>query len=133
MRRGIFRLVRARELILKPKTVTKAGEWKTGKMTRNAFPLSRTRNLQLGSRWTWRVDILEIDRVECRLLTAFDPLKQSFVAWLSYQRGDGYAIVARLEYHGSEPGMHCHATCDAVSETPVGIVKPFGTRLPAEI
>jgi hypothetical protein len=120
--------VRARELILKPKTVTKAGEWKTGKMTRSAFPLSRTRAFQLGVRWTWRVDVLEIDRVECRLLTAFEPLKQGFIAWLSYQRGDSYAVVARLEFHGAEPGSHCHATCDSISETPTGIVKPFGTQ-----
>jgi hypothetical protein len=121
--------VRARELILKPKTVTKAGEWKTGKMTRNAFPLSPARSFRLGASWTWRIDVLEIDRVECRLLTAFDPLKQRFMAWLSYQRGDSYTVIARLEFHASEPGLHCHAACDRpVHETPVGIVKPFGTR-----
>jgi hypothetical protein len=79
--------MRARELILKPKKVTKAGDWKTGKMTRNAFPLSRTRNFILGVRWTWRVDVLEIDGIECRLLTAFEPAKHSFLAWLSYKRG----------------------------------------------
>lgn len=128
MRCGTVRAMRARELILKHKTVTKAGEWKTGKMARNAFPLSRGRNFQLGVKWSWRVDILEIDHVECRLLTAFEPSKQGFVAWLSYQRGDAYAVVARLEFHGSEPGLHCHASCDAVSDIRAGVVKPFGTR-----
>lgn len=120
--------MRVRELILKPKIVAKAGGWKTGKMARNAFPLSRTRSYQLGVRWTWRVDLLEIDRVECRLLTAFEPQKHGFIALLSYQRGDSYAVIARLEFHGSEPGLHCHASCDAVSGTPVGVVKPFGVR-----
>jgi hypothetical protein len=120
--------VRAREMILKPKIVIKAGEWKTGRIDRNAFPLTPARAFRTGARWTWRVDVLEIDRVECRLLRAFEPRKQGFIAWLSYQRGDSYVVVARLEFHGSEPGLHCHATCDPVSETPAGIVKPFGTR-----
>jgi len=120
--------VRPRDLILKPKTVTKAGEWKTGKMARTAFPLSRTRNIQLGVRWTWRVDILDIDGVEGRLLTAFEPSKQGFLGWLSYQRGDSYIVIARLEFHGSEPGLHCHASCDDLGTLSVAIVKPPGTR-----
>jgi hypothetical protein len=120
--------MRVRELLRKPKTITKAGEWKTGKMTRNAFPLSRTRNFILGVRWTWRVDILDVDGVECRLLTAFEPSKHTFIAWLSYQRGPAYVLAARLEFHGHEPGLHCHAPCDDLDELPAGVVKPFGTR-----
>jgi hypothetical protein len=124
--------MRARELISGPKILTKAGDWKTGKMTRNAFPLSRTRNFQLGVRWTWRVDMLEIDGNECRLLTAFEPSKNGFLAWLSYRRGDSYTMVARLEFHGSEPGLHCHSSCDDLHNVQVGVVKPYpSVRLPS--
>lgn len=120
--------MRARGMLRKPKVVSKAGEWKSGKMTRNAFPLSRTRNFILGVRWTWRVDVLDHQGVECRLLTAFEPAKQSFIAWLSYKRGDSYVLAARLEYHGHEPGLHCHASCDDLHSLPVGVVKPYGTQ-----
>jgi len=50
--------------------------------------LSPARNFRLGARSNWRVSILEIDPVECRLLAAFESLKQGFLAWLSYQRDD---------------------------------------------
>lgn len=95
---GKVRAVRAKELLLKPKTITKAGEWKTGKMARNAFPLSRARSFQLGMKWSWRVDILEIDHVECRLLIAFEPSKHGFIAWLSYQRGDDMRLSRALNF-----------------------------------
>jgi hypothetical protein len=120
--------MRVRDLVRKPKTISKPGEWKAGKMSRNAFPLSRTRNFILDVRWTWRVDILDVQGVECRLLTAFEPSKQTFVAWLTLRRGSAYVVVARLEFHGHEPGLHCHACCDDVHDLPTGVVKPFGVR-----
>jgi hypothetical protein len=124
-------VMRARQLILQPKKLVKAGDWKTGKMAKNAFPLSRTRNFQLGVRWTWRVDILEIDGNECRLLTAFEPSKNGFLAWLSFKRGDAYTMVARLEFHGHEPGLHCHSSCDDLHNVQIGVVKPYpSVRLP---
>jgi hypothetical protein len=124
-------VMRARQLIQRPKVLIKAGDWKAGKMTRNAFPMSRTRNFQLGVRWIWRVDVLEIDGTECRLLTAFEPSKNGFLAWLSYRRGDSYTMVARLEFHGSEPGLHCHASCDDLHNVQTGVVKPYpSVRLP---
>lgn len=123
--------MRVRQLLRKPKTVVEAGQWRSGKMTRNAFPLSRTRNFVLGVRWNWRVDVLDADGTECRLLTAFEPSKHTFIAWLSYQRGAAYVLAARLEYHGHEPGLHCHACCDELHDIPAGVVKPFGTvRVP---
>lgn len=123
--------VRARELILKPKSITKPGEWKTRRIPRGQFPLGRGRYFQLGTRWSWRVDILAVDGVECRLLTAFEPSKESFLAWLTYRRGTSYVVVARLEMHGAEPGLHCHASCAPVSQLPEGVVKPFGVlRVP---
>ena len=124
-------VMRARQLLLRPNVLMKAGDWKTGTMTRNAFPLSRTRNFQLGVRWTWRVDILEIEGTECRLLTAFESSKNNFLGWFSYRRGDTYTMVARLEFHGHEPGLHCHACCDDLHNVQIGVVKPYpSVRLP---
>lgn len=121
--------MRVRRLVSKPKVVTKAGEWKSGKMTRTAFPLHRSRSFVLGQHWTWRVDVLDVDGAEMRLLTAFEPTKQNFIAWLSLKRGDSYVVLARMESHGTHPGMHAHAVCDAnVSDLPAGVVKPLGLR-----
>ena len=123
--------MRPRQLIRKPKTVTKAGKWETGKMGKQAFPLSRGRYYVLGARWTWRVDVLTAAGFECRLLTAFEPSTDQYLALLTYRRGSVYVVVARLEYHGHEPGLHCHAACEPLSTVTGGVVKPYGTqRLP---
>jgi hypothetical protein len=101
-------------------------------MARTAFPLHRQRAFVLGTQWSWRVDLLcpEGDSgTELRLLTAFEPSKQNFIAWLSYKRGDSYVVLARLEFHGSEPGIHAHAVCDTdLQDVQAGVTKPLGTR-----
>lgn len=124
--------MRVRGAVAKPKVVSKAGEWKSGKMTRTAFPLHRNRSFTLGTQWSWRVDVLDVKGTEMRLLTAFEPLKQNFLAWLSYKRGDSYVVLARLEFHGTHPGLHAHAVCNSdLEDVTAGVVKPFGTlRLP---
>lgn len=127
-----MRAMRARELIFKPKRITRAGEWKSGqKMPKTAFPMSASRSFQLGPKWTWRVDVLEYGGAECRLLIAFEPMKRTAIAWLSCQRGAGYALVSRLEFHGDHPGWHCHSYCGQVSDISLGYVKSLGCeRLP---
>lgn len=124
--------MRVRELILKQKKIVVAGTWATGKpMPATAFPLSKSRQLRLGRQWTWRVDRVAIGDSECRLLTAFQPQKHTFIGWLALVRGEAAAVLARLEYHGDEPGWHCHAMCGDVHDAPVGVVKPYGVqRLP---
>lgn len=124
--------MRARELIFKQKLITKPGEWKSGqKMPKTAFPLSSSKSFQLGPKWTWRLDVLEFNGLECRLLTAFEPLKQTAISWLSARAGAGYAVVARFEFHGDHPGWHCHSYCGALADISVGYVKSLGVvRLP---
>jgi hypothetical protein len=124
--------MRARELIFKQKRITKAGEWKSGqKMPKTAFPMSASRSFQLGPKWTWRVDVLEYKGEECRLLIAFEPMKQTAIAWLSCRRGNGYALVSQFEFHGDHPGWHCHSYCGAVADISVGYVKSLdAVRLP---
>lgn len=100
-------------------------------MPKSAFPLSRTRSWRLGFKWSWRVDVLDVDGHECRLLTAFEPSKEGFEACLTLLRDGAHVVVARLEYHGAEPGWHCHVSCDDLASLPAGIVKPYGIkRLP---
>jgi hypothetical protein len=100
-------------------------------MAHTAFPLASGKGLRLGATWIWRVDVLAADKVECRLLTAFELSKEAFMACLTYKRGNAYVVVARLEYHGNEPGLHCHASCEQLHDHAAGVVKPLGVkRLP---
>jgi hypothetical protein len=123
-----------RQFIRQPKQIIEAGKWADGGtrgMPKSAFPLSKSRSFQLGKKWRWRVDRVAVEDTECRLLTAFEPAHEKFMAWLSICRGADYAIVARYEFHGDEPGWHVHSTCGRVSQIPVAVVKPYGTmRLP---
>ena len=120
-----------RDLIRRPKRVSSTGDWADGGargMPKSAFPLSRSRSFQLGRKWRWRVDLLEIEGGEARLLTALDPGTERFLAWLSVRRGDDFAIVARYEFHGDHPGWHIHSQCGLVAGLTAAQIKPYGSR-----
>ena len=98
-------------------------------MPRTAFPLVGTKSYRLPATWTWRVDELEgACGAECRLLLAVREDIEQCRAWLSVRRGADFAIVARIEYHATHPGSHCHAGCGDVSDLPVGVVRSWGQR-----
>ncbi len=62
------------------------------------------------------------------MLTAFRAETEDYLAWLSIERLRGeHSLVARYEYHGYEPGWHCHAVCGSLDKLPVAVVKPYGT------
>ena len=127
--------MRAREFVSHPKRVIERGKWGQGGtrgMPKTAFPLSKSRSFQLGKSWLWRVDRLAVGAIHGRLLTAFEPSKEKFLSWLLIERQAGNAMVARYEFHGDEPGWHCHCLAGAVDRIPVAVVKPYGTiRIPA--
>lgn len=101
-------------------------------MPRTAFPLGAGRAYQLGSAWTWRVDVLAAGATECRLLTAFQMAKQGFMSMLVAKRGPDYVVIASYEFHGSHTGWHCHTTCGRTDEIDAGAVRPRGTmRFPS--
>ncbi len=127
--------MRTRAFIAQPKRIVDRGRWAAGGsrlMPKSAFPLSKTRAFQLGKSWMWRVDRIAAGGLHGRLLIAFEPSKEKFLAWLSIERQEGHAVVARYEFHGDEPGWHCHSLCGQIDQIPVGVVKPYGTqRIPA--
>lgn len=126
--------MQVRKLIREPKALIEPGKWADGGsrgMPKSAFPLSKTRSFQLGKSWRWRVDRISVSGMEGRLLTALEPSKEKFLAWLSLCRGNEFSIIARYEFHGDEPGWHVHSLCGNVAKIPVAVVKPYGTlRIP---
>jgi len=125
----------ARKFVATKKQIVDPGKWGQGGnrgMPKTAFPLSKTRSFQLGKCWSWRVDRIAAGGIQGRILTAFEPSKEKFLAWLAIERQEGTAIVARYEFHGDEPGWHCHSLCAPIDGIPVALVKPYGTmRIPA--
>jgi hypothetical protein len=121
--------MRPRDIVRLPKTVTKLGQWKlttgTAKMPPSAFQPSKRASYRLGRGYHWRVDDLAADGLRFRLLTAFCSDKCEYLSWLAMPVGDGLRVIARLEFHGTHPGWHCHAPCDGDHEgIPVGDPAP---------
>lgn len=116
--------MRGRDIVKLPKVVTKAGDWKlvtkTSKMPATAFRLTKRAPYILGRFWHWRVDELAAGSMSFRLLTAFRADTEEFMSWLAMPVGDGLRVIARLEFHGDHPGLHCHSTCEDHEEIPVG-------------
>lgn len=93
-------------------------------MSKTAFPLGKGRGYQLGAKWEWRVDQLDVSGVECRLLTALQAEKSSFMAMLTVRQDQDFVVVASYEFHSDHPGWHVHACCDDVDKIDVGLARP---------
>jgi hypothetical protein len=85
------------------------------------FQLSRRASIILPRGWHWRVDMLDARGTALQLLTAYNPRIEDFRAWLGWRKTDGLlVIIARLEFHGTHPGWHCHSACCDISEIEPG-------------
>jgi hypothetical protein len=97
-------------------------------MPRQAFPLSKTHTFSLGSGWRWRVISLEAGGRRFRLLVAYEASKDQYRAWLGLEVGTDQALLARLEYHPSHRGWHCHLKKGLLTDIGCGVVKHPGER-----
>ena len=110
------------------KTVLEGGGWQSGKMPRTAFPLSKTHTFSLGNGWRWCVLELSDDGRRFRLLVAYERSKAQYRAWLGLEAGTDQALLARLEYHPSHRGWHCHVKTGDLADVGCGVVKHAGER-----
>ena len=104
-------------------------------MGKDSFPLSKTRRVQLGNEWYWRVDHWEAGALRGRLLIAYHLGKGNYVAWLSLERGPKeHAVVLCLEYHGDHPGWHVHTGRGDVRQFATGCTRQriLGIRIPSK-
>ncbi len=90
------------------KTVLEWGTWADGRMPANAFPLSKGKSYRLAAGWRWCVHKLSDGARQFRLLVAYDPAKQQFQSWLGIEKGSDQLRVARIKFHDSHGGWHCH-------------------------
>jgi len=122
--------VRINEIINAVKSDVDLGSWKPGPVAASAFRLSKSgrRSYQLGASYAWRVVRFEALAERFRILVAFHEAKESYRAWLAQEVGNDLRVLARYEYHGYEPGWHCHAHCGDVRGLGAGIVKNLGEK-----
>ncbi|MGX7873692.1 hypothetical protein ACVDG5_013830 [Mesorhizobium sp. ORM6] len=92
-------------------------------MPKTAFPLSKSHTFQLGKGWRWCVLALASEDRRYRLLVAYEKSKAQYRAWLGLESGTDQALLARLEYHPSHRGWHCHLKKGLVADVGCGVVK----------
>lgn len=64
---------------------------------------------RLAGSWRWSVHTLEANGDTYRLLVAYDVAKAQFASWLGLAEGaHNSALLARLEFHDTHGGWHCH-------------------------
>jgi hypothetical protein len=121
--------MRALLAIREPKTLTSVGKWQSGKrMPRTAFPLSKSHSYPHGSSFDWCVCEAAAGSNAYRLLVAFDPAKEQYRAWLGLISGSDQALLARLEFHPSHKGWHCHLKRGPLDRVARGVVKETRDR-----
>jgi hypothetical protein len=115
--------MRALRAIRERKHVIEPSKWHDGKMPRTAFPLSKSHTYSLGSGWRWMTLRLQGDGRHYRLLVAYEQGKSQYQAWLGLESGADQALLARLEYHPSHRGWHCHLKKGPLDKVTCGIVR----------
>jgi hypothetical protein len=110
-----------------PKLFVEATPWHNGPVSHAAFPLSHKGKIKLAKAWSWSVHTLEDGQRMYRLLVAFEPTKNQYLAWLGVAFGGDQAVVARVELHATHDGWHCHWKTGPLDEVGRGVVNgPFG-------
>ena len=105
------------------KVLVETGAWGNGNIPSEEFPLSHVKKHRLAKAWHWCVHKLSDDGQRYRLLVAFEPGKQQYWAWLAASFGNDQALIARVEYHHSHDGWHCHWKTGPLADVPRGNVK----------
>ena len=110
------------------KVLVRSGTWAYGNVTKSEFPLSHVTKLKLSKAWQWCVHtVADADR-QYRVLVAIEPGKKQYWAWLGAVFGDDQAVIARVEFHHSHDGWHCHWKTGELTDVPRGAVKAGSAR-----
>jgi len=125
--------MKLREIIGSEKTGIKISEWKNGAVSRPSFPLSRAkaRAYKWGSAYEWcTVRFSALGQEFCVLiLCRFG--REILYATLGLCGPKDTQVLCSYEFHGTEPGWHCHLTCESVTTVPAGAMRgPWMRRLP---
>ena len=125
--------MKLRSLIVAKKSSVKAGEWRRGEIPRPLWPSRRAKAkaYKFGPQYQWRIVAYYAAGLECRLRILLNLDKQIFRATMAVMQEGDTVILCDYEFHASEPGWHCHARCDDLSEVNASTNRFGSRRLPA--
>ena len=118
------------EVIRSKKDAVDLGKWTAGHIPRSAFPLSKVRDkaYKFGPAYSWRLVRFGCDGLKCRVLLILNVEKEIFRARLGIEDSGDIIVLCDHEFHGAEPGWHCHFTAKHVEELDSGAVRGNGKR-----
>lgn len=122
-----------KEIIHASKTDIVNGEWKTGRIQKSDFPLSKARakDYKYGPAYDWCIIKFKALGLDCRVRILLREGREIFSATLGVCEGNDMRILAALEFHGTEPGWHAHAKCGAIEAIGIGFTRQDSRRFPA--
>ncbi len=122
--------MKSKEIIRAPKTDISFSEWKSGKISRNSFPLSKAkaRGYKYGPDYQWCVGKFAALGHDFRVLILCRLGREIYYATLGLFDGRDTTVLCSYEFHGSEVGWHCHGTCEDHTKIPSGTFRPRQLR-----
>lgn len=104
------------------KTDIAEGHWSDHKMPKSGpnTVLLRSKPLRFGVGFRWCIVSLMSGGVAHKILLACHREKRNFCAYLFKSIGNDNLLLARLENHGTHPGIHIHACCQKTGPGAVG-------------
>lgn len=105
--------MRIRKIIAEQKVLSSDTNWRTNDMQhRYSWIFEKTKPVRAG--WKWRsATAAGTAGREYLFLTQCNPARDQWKAWLIFRTASGQSsLVSRLEYHGTQPGLHVHAHCE---------------------
>ena len=124
--------MKLRDIIRAPKSGIHTGAWKAGKIPRSEYPLSRARDrdYKYGPAYDWRIVKFTALGLDCRVLILLRERREIYYARLGVVEHNDTKIICSYEFHGAEPGWHCHAKCGPLSTIQAGLNRQDSARFP---
>lgn len=119
-------------IVCASKSDIRVGDWKTGKIPKAEFPLSRARDrdYKFGPAYDWCIIKFDALGFDCRVRLLLREGREIFYATLGIVEGGDTRIICSYEFHGTEPGWHCHSKCGRIADIEPGQNRFSSKRLP---
>jgi len=93
------------------------GDWKNGRIPKKDFPArAKAKAFKFGPAYDWAIIRFKALGYDCRVRVLLREGREIFSATLGVVEKGSLKILATHEFHGTEPGWHCHVKCENISE-----------------
>lgn len=114
-----------------PKTDIQIGEWKKGQIPKKDFPArAKPKAFKFGPEYDWAIIRFKALGLDCRVRVLLREGREIYYATLGVVEDGALKVIASFEFHGTEPGWHCHVRCEDVDSIDVATNRQGAIRLP---